>query len=253
VDGRCELRTALRDYSSLVPLPLDLFVRSDWQMAAGERAAIEGVLSLLKPSLAIELGTARGGSLHCIAAHSAEVHSFDFDPQVSDVPEHVTLHRGDSHELLPRLLRRLEQEGRSVDFALIDGDHSAAGVRRDLHDLLSSPAVEQTVILLHDTGNEEVRAGLAELDYDGFEKVAYVDLSFVDLNRPNGVLREHWGGLGIVVADRDGRLTGGTIRDAPVRRNMRRETSTGRRLSAPLRRGVRRARTRLKALLARRR
>jgi Methyltransferase domain len=240
------------DYPSRVALPLDLFVRTEWQMAAGERAAIEGVLSQLKPSLAIELGTAQGGSLRCIAAHSAEVHSFDFDPQVSDVPQHVTLHRGDSHDLLPRLLRRLEQEGRGVDFALVDGDHSAAGVRRDLHDLLSSSAVQQTVILLHDTGNEEVRAGLAELDFDGFEKVAYVDLSFVDLNRPNGILREHWGGLGVVVADREGRLTGSTAQGAPVRRNLRRETSAARRLTAPLRRGGRRAQTQFKALLARR-
>lgn len=219
-------------------------------MAAGERAAIEGVLSQLKPSLAIELGTARGGSLRRIAAHSAEVHSFDFDPKVERVAEHVKLHRGDSHDLLPRLLRRLEQEGRSVDFALVDGDHSAAGVRRDLHDLLSSTAVQQTVILLHDTGNEEVRAGLVDFDFDGFGKVAYVDLSFVDLNRPNGVLREHWGGLGVVVVDRDGRLTGAEDGSVPVRRNLRRDASTARRFTAPLRRGRRRARTRLKALLA---
>jgi hypothetical protein len=233
-----------------VPLPLNLFDRSEWQMAAGERAAIEGVLAQLKPALAIELGTAQGGSLRSISAHSAEVHSFDFDPQVSDVPDHVTLHRGDSHELLPRLLRRLEQEGRSVDFALVDGDHSASGVRRDVHDLLSSSAVQQTVILVHDTGNEEVRAGLAEIDFDGFGKVAYVDLSFVDLARPNGVLREHWGGLGVVVADRDGRVTGSTAERAPVRRNLHRDSSAARRLTAPLRRAAREARRRLKALLA---
>ncbi len=222
-------------------------------MAAGERAAIEGVLSQLKPSLSIELGTAQGGSLRCIAAHSAEVHSFDFEPQISQVPDNVTLHRGDSHELLPKLLHRLEQEGRAVDFALVDGDHSAAGVRRDLHDLLSSGAVQQTVILLHDTGNEEVRAGLAALDFDRFKKVAYVDLSFVDLNRPNGVLREHWGGLGVVVADVEGRLTGSSTEHAAVRRNLRPQTPAGRRMTAPLRRGGRLARTRLKALLASRR
>jgi hypothetical protein len=250
----CE-RAARRQRLSFarVPLPLDLFARSEWQMAAGERAAIEGVLSQLKPSLAIELGTAQGGSLRCISAHSAEVHSFDVDPQVSDVPDHVTLHRGDIHELLPRLLRRLEREGREVDFVLVDGDHTAAGVRRDLDDLLSSSAVSQTLILVHDTANEDVRAGLADVDFDRFEKVAYVDLSFVDLRPAPGILREHWGGLGMVVADSEGRLTGTTAGSAPVRRNLHRDTSTARRLTAPLRRGGRAARRRLKAELARRR
>ena len=104
-------------------------------MAPGERAAIAGVLAELRPRLAIELGTAQGGSLRTIAAWSEEVHSFDFAPEVADPPANVTLHVGDSHELLPALLRRFADAGRSVDFALVDGDHTADGVRRDVVDL----------------------------------------------------------------------------------------------------------------------
>jgi len=46
-------------------------------MSFGERAALEGILSQLTPDLALELGTAEGGSLERLAHHSAEVHSFD--------------------------------------------------------------------------------------------------------------------------------------------------------------------------------
>ena len=33
-------------------------------------------------------------------------------------------HTGDSHVLLPAFLERLAEAGRTVDFALVDGDHT---------------------------------------------------------------------------------------------------------------------------------
>ena len=58
------------------------FSANPWQMSFGERAAIEGVLAQLRPQLAIEIGTAEGGSLERIAAHSERVISFDLvEPQ----------------------------------------------------------------------------------------------------------------------------------------------------------------------------
>jgi hypothetical protein len=82
-----------------------------------------------------------------------------------------------------------------------------------MEDLLNSPAVGQTVILAHDTLNEEVRQGLQEVDYDAHEHLAWVDLDFV----PGYVARlperfgECWGGLGLIIID-DGRMfrSGGT-------------------------------------------
>ncbi len=47
------------------------------QMAHGERFAIEGLLTVLEPDLALETGTAEGGSLRRLAAHSREVHAFE--------------------------------------------------------------------------------------------------------------------------------------------------------------------------------
>jgi hypothetical protein len=176
-----------------------------WQMTLGERSAMEGVLAQRKPRLAIEIGTAEGGSLRRIAAHAEEVHSFDLVvPQVpAEEMPNVTLHTGDSHQLLRETLNRFAEEGRNVDFVLVDGDHSADGVRRDLDDLLSSPAVADTVIIMHDAMNEEVRSGLDAVRYTAYPKVAHVNLDFVPgyMFRDPDHSHELWGGLGLVVVD----------------------------------------------------
>jgi SAM-dependent methyltransferase len=177
----------------------------DWQMSFGERAALEGILSQLKPSLAIEIGTAEGASLARIAAHSEHVHSFDLTApeEKAQALTNVTLHNGDSHVLLSELLAELADGGRNVDFVLVDGDHSSEGVYQDVQDLLESPAVGQTLILLHDTANEFVRAGIERVRFEAFPKVAYVELDFVPgyVFQEKSLLYEMWGGLGLVLVD----------------------------------------------------
>jgi hypothetical protein len=193
-----------------------------WQMGFHERMALEGILSQLKPSLAIEIGTAHGGSLERIAAHCQEVHSIELSYPIQSSREvrslsNVTFHRGDSHKLLPRLLKRLEGVGRNVDFALVDGDHSSEGVKLDVEDLLGSAALQNGVVLVHDTMNETVRAGLEQIDYEDFSKVRYVELDFVPghLFRESRLLHQLWFGLGLILVDsgRPGR------RSAPIRQD----------------------------------
>lgn len=184
---------------------MELFADPIWQMSFGERAAVEGILSELKPALAIEVGSAEGAGLRRIAGHAGEVHSFDLvAPTIGDLPAHVRLHTGDSHALLPQALAQFAAEDRNVDFALVDGDHSAAGVRRDVEALLSSPAVANTVIVAHDSANERVRTGLDAVPYNAFPKVAHVDLDFVPgyLGRDR-FPGELWGGLGVIVVAAD--------------------------------------------------
>lgn len=180
---------------------------AQWQMTSGERAALEGVLSQLRPQLAIEIGTAEGGSLRCIASHSAQVHSFDLVvPQIdADELPNVTLHTGDNHVLLPQVLAELAAEGLNVDFALVDGDHTAAGVEQDVRDLLASDAVNSTVIMFHDTLNDEVRAGLQRIDVASEPKIAHFDLDLVTGRLNYGGVFHHqlWGGLGLMVVDPD--------------------------------------------------
>jgi len=174
------------------------------EMAYGEQAVLCGVLAVLKPRLALELGTFRGGSLAPIAAHSREVHTFDLASHVTEVLPNVTYHIGDSRVTLPRILSELAEAHKHVDFVLVDGDHSRAGVEADMSHLLQSPALSTTVILLHDCANEGVREGArkAILRADG---LAYADLSFIaPPTRRTSPLRDLWGGLGIVVVDRPG-------------------------------------------------
>ena len=231
-------------------------IRTGWWMALGERAAIEGLLALLQPTLAIELGTGEGGSLARIAAHSAEVHTFDFSPRVAKAPENVVFHRGDSHVLLPALLRRLEESRRNVDLVLVDGDHTLAGVKRDLEDLLSSDAIARSVIIVHDTMNEDVRSGIESVQFERYSKVVYVDLDFVlSYQAGRSALDDFWGGLGLVVVDADGTLDFEQFRhfrmgeDESIVPRNRSKTSIGNasrswRLAAPVRRLKRRVRAR---------
>jgi hypothetical protein len=194
-----------------------VFADHSWQMAWGERFALEGLLSQVKPGLAIETGTAQGGSLRRIAGHAGEVHSFDIDPKVAELGtqlSNVVFHIGDSAELLPAALAEFAASGRHVDFALIDGDHTAEGVRRDARALLDSEACRSTVIVFHDAANDAVREGLDALELPDHPKVKVCLLDFVPgyLCRPD---HPHyplavWNGLGLVVL---GARDGEAIRD----------------------------------------
>ncbi len=181
----------------------ELLGGSEWKMSLGERAALEGMLSLLEPSVSVEIGTLEGGSLERVSTHSELVHSFDLARHPSVTTErfpNVEFHEGDSHELLPAALSELAAAGTNIDFALVDGDHTAEGARRDVQDLLDSPATGRAVILIHDTLNERVRAGLEQVDFDR-EKVTFVELDFVVGQLWHGGSFDHalWGGLGLVV------------------------------------------------------
>jgi hypothetical protein len=172
------------------------------QMSLLERLAIEALLAHIRPKVAIELGTYRGGSLRRIAAWSEHVHTFDLTLKVdpSEFPA-VSFHVGDSHALLPTVLAELEQRGESVDFVLIDGDHSPDGVRRDVLDVLASSASNSSAIVMHDMGNEAVRRGVESIPFADFSKVAWADLDFVPTQRSPHGATEGWGGLGMLLTD----------------------------------------------------
>ena len=191
---------------------IEIFQEKVWQMSFGERAALEGILCAVEPDLAVEIGTAEGGSLGRIAAHAKEVHSFDLVcPSLPFVEQsdHIHLHTGDAHQLLPDVLARFAEEGRNVDFVLVDGDHSTEGVRQDLEDLLSSRALARSAIVIHDINNEVVRAGVEAVRYGAWPKVSYVELDWVagylfdQANDSGGrpLRHEMWGGLGLVLVD----------------------------------------------------
>ena len=183
-------------FTDNVPDPVEcsipVFGSLDWQMSFTERVVLEGLLTQIKPTIAIEIGTAAGGSLRSIKNHSIAAHSFDLvDCPWTGVWHHV----GDTKQTLRPVLERLNA---SVDFALVDGDHSADGVATDLCNLLIHPTCKDAVILVHDSANEEVRKGIvaatACLD-------AYVDLDFLPgYEFLRGVFAgQTWGGFSLIV------------------------------------------------------
>jgi hypothetical protein len=185
-----------------------------WQMHIGERFALEGILATLKPKLSIEIGRAEGGSLRRIATHSTHVHSFDLveEPEaLRGEVDNVTFHTGDSSVQVPELLAELAEAGETVDFALVDGDHTPEGVKRDALALLASPACRATTIVFHDAANDDVRKGLEEVGFAGHPNVALAMLDFVSgfLVERGPYAMQIWNGLGVVVLD-DGE------RDGPV-------------------------------------
>jgi SAM-dependent methyltransferase len=197
-------------------LDSELLGDSSWQMHWGERFALEGLLRVLSPQTSVEIGRAQGGSLRRIATNSRRVHSFDVVPEPPGLREELTnveFHTGDSRDQLPKVLRDLHASGQEVDFALVDGDHSADGVRTDALSLLESDACRRTVVLFHDAANEEVRRGLEAVGFEAHPKTALVMLDWI----PGFVWQggpfpmEIWNGLGLVVLDRE--RSGPPIRD----------------------------------------
>jgi hypothetical protein len=234
--------------------PVHALAADDWQMAPGERAALEGLLAQIRPALSVEIGTARGGSLRRLAHWSEEVHAFDLAPEVdrSEFPN-VIFHVGDSHELLEPFLDELARQGRNVDFALVDGDHRPAGARRDLEALLESPALGQSTIVMHDTMNEGVRRAFERIDWGSYGKLAYLDLAFVQLDQSLSGLGDRWGGLGLVLIDESG-TSGCRTGVVPRRTGLPGHTvEIGWRLATPLRAIARRAHHSVKDAWARRR
>jgi hypothetical protein len=73
--------------------------------------------------------------------------------------------------------------------------------------LLSSDAIRRTLIVLHDTMNDEVREGLKRIDYAANPKVVHADLDLIAGHMSFGGSFHHqlWGGLGLIVVDDRGR------------------------------------------------
>jgi hypothetical protein len=186
--------------------PLDLTLEFRSQMSFGERAVTEGVLAQLRPQLALEIGTAEGGNLARIARYAAEVHSIDvsYAELAIDVGDNVHLHEGPSAEVLPGLLANFTADERALDFVLVDGDHSFEGVIGDLHMLLDSPCTARSVMLVHDSMNAEIRAGLDHAGLEDYAKVVYFEPDFATgyVYAEGAARNTVWGGLAMILCDR---------------------------------------------------
>lgn len=183
--------------------PIQLFCDGEWQMSFGERAALEGILTQLRPRLAVEIGTASGASLRRITRHSIETHAFDLVHPPEELPGYVTFHEGDSHETLAPWLAAGDA---AIDFALVDGDHSNDGVYEDLVTLLESPRCARTVVLVHDVAHGPVRDGIQAAADRCARHIAYFDIDFFPgyVFTSGGFAGESWGGFALFIAGEAG-------------------------------------------------
>lgn len=172
-----------------------------WQMSMAEACALTHLLRHLKPKVSIEIGTAEGGSLGIIANHSEKVYSVDINPECAEkLAQHhpnTEFRTGKSVDILPQIFARNE----SVDFVLIDGDHTYAGAKRDIEMVLKYTAGRNCFVVMHDSMNPAVRRAILDVDWNNCPYVAYLDVDFVPgfMNSVAGCEETLWGGLGLCV------------------------------------------------------
>ncbi|MDM0114693.1 class I SAM-dependent methyltransferase [Variovorax sp. J22R133] len=172
---------------------------ANWQMLNSERMALMGLLAQVRPKNVLEVGVYHGGSLSLIAKFAQHVWACDIDPEVPGrfaVPKNVDLRIGAPETVLTDLLSELDAKSIGLDLVLIDADHSAAGVRRDIERIIHRrflPAGPMFIVM-HDSGNPECRRGMASADWASCPYVHAVELDFVPGQIRGG---EVWGGLGL--------------------------------------------------------
>jgi cephalosporin hydroxylase len=196
-----------------------------WQMSNADRLAISGILARLKPCISIEVGCYKGGSLQVISHYSTKVHSLDIDPRVAALGNefsNVEFHIGSSRDTLPALIEHLNKTGQTVEFVLVDGDHSSEGVRSDINSLLRLNVDKRLVILMHDPFNPDCRHGIRTADWAANPYVQYVELDFTVGNfhspaHDTATEGSMWGGLACAILDpweRNGELVIGQRQQA---------------------------------------
>jgi len=183
-------------------------IRENWQMLECERIALTGVLARIRPHVGLEVGVYYGGSLSLAAQFCQSIIAIDIDPAVRDrlqLPRNVELLIGNSRDMIPKALARLEELSVPLQYVLIDAEHSTEGVCRDINLVLKYLPSTPMVMLIHDSGNPECRAGILAANWNANSRVHFVQCDFVP-----GQIVEHsikdgrgevWGGLALAYFD----------------------------------------------------
>ncbi len=183
--GRCWTRYIFMGASRGMPGLVDFVVGNHFFIALQvpeELSALGEILAARRPERALEIGTARGGTLFFLtrlASPNATIVSVDlpggkfgggysrtrgwFYKRFVHGTQQIHLLRGDSHtkEMLERVKTALG--GQALDYLFIDGDHTSAGVKRDFE--MYGPMVRKGgLIAFHDIaeGPDEKVGGVPE-------------------------------------------------------------------------------------------
>lgn len=154
-----------------------------WQMSLSEKAAILYLLSKLdKHSVALEIGSYKGGLLRVLSQHFDKVYSLDIDHSAivdKEQYDSVVWVEGDSKETLPSLIQEINASGEDVGFILIDGDHSYDTAIQDIDNILSYVPQGETLLLVHDSWYKETRDAINKTNWNESPYVVMVEKDFV--------------------------------------------------------------------------
>ena len=154
-----------------------------WQMTRCEKYAFASILEAACPAVAIEIGTYKGGSLQLIAEHAEKVYSIDTssEPQelLGDHFDNVEFITGDSKQMIPTVLKKITDAKEKLGFVLIDGDHSAQGVKSDIDAVLQYVPTSPVYIVFHDSFHPSSREGILSVEWEQCEHIHYVEVDFI--------------------------------------------------------------------------
>jgi hypothetical protein len=156
----------LRD--ARLPARLQTLLDAPAELLLPERLLLYALVRALRPSRCLEIGTHFGGSTTIIAAAlddagTGSLVCVDPAPCVpppiwAAIAHRATLIRGRSPDALPEAYA---SAGGRFDFLFIDGDHTQAGVVRDIEGVLSI-AAPGAHLVFHDACHWQVAAGIDE-------------------------------------------------------------------------------------------
>ncbi len=176
-----------------------------WEMTNAEKLALLKLMEDIKPAVAIEIGTKKGGSLQLISEYSGKVYALDIDrvveAELADSFPNVEYIIGDSRITLPALLTKLYNEGITPEFILIDGDHSTEGVMSDIESVLKAKYLKPVTVLMHDSFNPLCREGMLKASYHLNKQIELIELDFIHgtYSPSVGTKAEMWGGFGLLI------------------------------------------------------
>jgi hypothetical protein len=155
----------------------------EWQMTRCEKFAFQGLVEMIRPETAIEIGTYKGGSLQVLSKYSKSVYSIDISPDcretLGDRFDNVDFLTGESRNVLPPLLDQISESGKNLEFVLIDGEHTAEGVCADINRVLAYIPTKPLYIVFHDSFNPACREGILQADWAGCSYVHFVEVDFI--------------------------------------------------------------------------
>ena len=197
---------SLTNYDPNLPYLFEDEFPHAWQMTRWEKYAFISLVRKRKPSVAIEIGNATGGSLQVLASVCNKVYAIDFQQVIHDglkdkFSNHVEFHTGDSKVLLPEILKKIQESNEELGFVFIDGNHSTEGVKADINCVLNGyTPICELIIIFHDSFNPECRRGIIDADWKKNQYVHYVDVDFIPGNfykEPLGACKADsiWNGL----------------------------------------------------------